>query len=95
MASQDQEGGPDLLGPLHDHLERLADEDLRLDLHVRILLGHHLGPLDVGLRQLEEALIDDVVVELLLLLELEDASGLDREDVLDVVEHGVVELDIE
>ena len=95
VARGDEQRGLDLLRPLQDHLEGLADQDLRLHLDVGVLLGHRLGALDVRLAELQQALVDDVVVQLLLLLELEDLRGLHRQHVLDVVEHDVVVLDVE
>ena len=95
MAGEDQKAGVDFFDPLKDALERLADEDLSLDLDVGKLLSHHLRPLEVGLRQLQKTLVDDVVMEFLLLLELEDLRGLDGKNVLDVTEDGVVILHVE
>src|SRR5207247_503865 len=89
------QGRFDLLGPLHDHLERFADQDLRLQGNGGELLGHDLGALQVRLAQLEQSLVDDVVVQLLLLLELEDLGRLIGEHILDVVKHDVVVLHVE
>src|SRR6058998_97039 len=95
MAGEHQQRGLDLLGPLHDHLKRLADKDLGRERNVGALLRHNLGALQVRLTQLQEAFVDDVVVQLLLLLELEDLRGLVGEHILDVVEHDVVILHVE
>ena len=81
VAGEDQKARVDFLDPLKDALERLADEDLSLDLDVGELLSHHLRPLEVGLRQLQKTLVDDVVMEFLLLLELEDLRGLDGKNI--------------
>src|SRR3989442_1995554 len=95
VTTQDEQRRLDLFRPLHDDLERLSDEDLRLDRHVGELLCHHLGALQVRLAELEQSLVDDVVVQLFLLLELEHLRRLIREYVLDVVEHDMVILDVE
>src|SRR2546422_2591264 len=95
VTAHDHQRRRDLFRPLHNHLERLADEDLRLERHVGELLRHHLGPLQVRLAELEQPLVDDVVVQLFLLLELEDLRCLIRQDVLDIVEDDVVILDVE
>src|SRR6266550_5306933 len=95
VPADDEQGRLDLLRPLHDHLERLAHEDLRLDRNLGELLRHDLGALQVRLAKLEQTLIDDVVVELLLLLELEHLRGLHREDVLDIPEDDVVIFHVE
>jgi hypothetical protein len=87
--------GIQLLDPLQDALEGLPDEDLGLDLDVGELRRHDLGPLQVGLAELQQPLVDDVVVEGLLLLELEDLRGLRRKHVLDVPEDHVVVLHVE
>ncbi len=95
VAGDDQKGRVDLLDPLEDALEGLPDEDLRVHLDIGEFLRHHFGPLEVGLRQLQETFVDDVVMEFFLLLELEDFRGLHRENVLDVPKHGVVVLHVE
>src|SRR3989441_9367459 len=95
VASEDEQRRLDLLGPLHDHLERLADQDLRLEGNVGEFLSHDLGALEIRLAQLEESLVNDVVVQLLLLLELEHLRGLVGQHVLDVVEHDVVVFHVE
>ena len=95
VAPDNQQTGLDLGDPLHHHLERLADQDLGDEGNVGELLRHHFGPLQIRLRQLEEALVDDVVVQLFLLLELEDFRGAFGEHVLDVAEDGVVVFDVE
>ena len=92
---EDQQRWLDLFRPLENDLERLADEDLRLERNVGKLLRHHLRALQVRLAELEQSLVDDVVVQLFLLLELEDLRRLHRQHVLDVVEHDVVVLDVE
>ena len=95
VAGQDQKARLDLLDPLKDALEGFADEDLCLYFDIGKFLCHHLRSLEIGLRQLQETLVDDVVVELLLLLELEDLRGLHGEYVFDVPEHRVVVLHVE
>src|SRR6266550_8347053 len=95
VTTEDEQRRLDLFRPLHDHLERLADEDLRLDRDVGILLRHYFGALEVRLAELEQSLVDDVVVELFLLLELEHLRRLIRQHILDVVEDDVVILDVE
>src|SRR5438046_600003 len=45
VPADDEQGRLDLLRPLHDHLEWLAHEDLRLDRNVGKLLRHDLGAL--------------------------------------------------
>ena len=95
MTRQHEERRLELFDVLEDAVERFSDQHLRPDRHVRIVLGHLRRPVDVRLAQLEQPLVDDVVVELFLLLEFEDAAGLIAEDVLDVVERDVVEIEIE
>jgi len=95
VAADHEQRRLDLLHPLHDDLERLADEDLRLDRDVGILLRHYFGALEVRLAELEQSLVDDVVVELFLLLELEHLRRLIRQHILDVVEDDMVILDVE
>ena len=95
MPRNHEHRGLDLACPAQDAVERLADQDLRLDLDLWELLSQRLSALDVRLAELQQALVDDVVMQLFLLLELEDLRGCHGQDILDVAEDDVVVLDIE
>ena len=95
MPAHDQHAWLNLLDPLQNDLERFAYENLGFEPNIGKLLGDRLSTLDVLLAEPQESLVDNVVVKLLLLLELEDLGRLLGEYILDVVEDGVMVLDVE
>src|SRR6266487_1667544 len=95
VTAEDEQRRLDLVRPLHDHLEWLANEDLRFERDIGELPRHDLGALEIRLAELEQPFVDDVVVQLFLLFELEHLRRLIRQHVLDVVEDDVVILDVE
>jgi hypothetical protein len=92
-APEDEEPGVLLPAELEHLLEALAVEEG--DRQVHSLVGGELpADLEVGLVDLREPGVDDLLVELLLLLEPEDLRRLLGEHTDDPVEHGVVEVGI-
>ena len=78
---------------VEDLLEGLAVQERSLHLEAH-LLPHLVAHFEMGLIDLRQPGVDDLLVELVLLLEAEDLRRLLGEDADDAVEDGVVEIGI-